>query len=134
MHAALRGEVVRRRGRVGRRCDQDAVFEECDAAAAIQARSANTDVRPKAEAFFFLDIDAWHHAQDAHDVALNKGCQLFLIDKVGRARDVGDVTCPADDGDIIERGLSVLRCVLGRRVVVLGLGRCRRHDEHDGAE
>ena len=37
MHASLRREVISRRGGVGRRRDQDAVFQKCDAAASIQA-------------------------------------------------------------------------------------------------
>ena len=81
-HAALCGEVVSGGGSVGRWRDQHAILEQGDASAAIQARAANADIRPEAEAFLFLHVDAWNGAQHTQDVRLGESGKLLAVDDV----------------------------------------------------
>ncbi len=130
MHAALRREVVSRRRGVGRGRDQHVVFEERDARAAVQPRAADADVRPEAEAVFFLHVDAGHGSQDAHDVALQERLQFLLADHVGGAGDVLDRSLVTDDRHLVDVGAA---WIVGH-VAVVRQRRCRYCCEEKGTE
>ena len=111
IHAPLRREVVGRRRGVGRRRDQDAIFEQRDACTTVETGTANADVRAQPEAFFFLDVDTRHRAQHAQDVGVVEELERLAIDDMRRARHVRHIAGAADNRHRID-GLQCL--VTGR--------------------
>ena len=103
VHAPLRREIVGRRRGIGRRRNEDAVLEQCDASAAVQPGTTNADVGPEPEAFLFLQVDARHGSQRAQDIARVEDFQRLAVDLVRGPRNVGDIGLAPKDRYRVDR-------------------------------
>ncbi len=81
-HALQRREIIGGRIGVGRRRDQNAIFHQCDIAAALGGGTANANVRAQALTFLFPYIHARDGFQYLADVGLNLGFQLLIANHI----------------------------------------------------
>ena len=103
MHATGGGEVVGRRRGIGRRSDQDVVFQERDASAAFARHAADADVGPQAKAIFDLYGHPGNLPGHALDIGIGESLHVLGPDDVGGPRHAPDVVAGADDRDFLQQ-------------------------------
>ena len=86
-HARDAGEVICRRGGVGCRRNQDAVFHQRHARGTVSSRPANPDIGTQAKAILFLQVDTGDLAQHPDRVAISEFGKVFGVQYLHGATD-----------------------------------------------